>query len=305
MDKKFDIIVVGAVGIDTNIYLQGRDIDFNRETNFSNNIDYVGQAGGYSTRGFSQLGYKTGFIGYIGDDHNGELIKREFKKDKIKSLFFIDPAGTKRSINFMYQDGRRKNFYDAKLSMNVVPDLDECREFLENTSIIHVNIVNWARNILPIARDMGITISVDLQDIHSLDDDYIRDFVNYGDILFFSSVNFDSPEPAIKQFLQDKPDRIVVSGMGRRGCAVGYKEKIDYYRPVEMEKPVIDTNGAGDGLAVGFLSSYFLENNSLEEAAVKSQIAARYSCTRKADSRNLITKGKLQNYYDSLIMLPN
>ena len=55
----FEVVVVGNVGVDTNVYLPGVDIDFSVESNFTQNIDYVGQAGGYSARGFAQLGRKT------------------------------------------------------------------------------------------------------------------------------------------------------------------------------------------------------------------------------------------------------
>ena len=40
--------------------------------------------------------------------------------------------------------------------------------------------------------------------------------------------------------------------------------------------PVIDTNGAGDGLAVGFLVSHVLEGRSLEESILRGQLTARH-----------------------------
>ena len=61
--KQFDVVVIGNVGIDTNVYLAGDEINFQIESNFTENIDYVGQAGGYAARGFAQLGYRTAFIG--------------------------------------------------------------------------------------------------------------------------------------------------------------------------------------------------------------------------------------------------
>ncbi|MGC9396493.1 MAG: hypothetical protein ACP5J4_16740 [Anaerolineae bacterium] len=51
----FDVAVVGNVGVDTCIYLYGDDIDFNVEANFSQNLDYVGQTGGFASRGYAQL----------------------------------------------------------------------------------------------------------------------------------------------------------------------------------------------------------------------------------------------------------
>ena len=59
----FEVVVVGNVGIDTNVYLPGRDIDFSVEANFTENLDCLGQAGGYASRGYAQLGRRTAFIG--------------------------------------------------------------------------------------------------------------------------------------------------------------------------------------------------------------------------------------------------
>ena len=49
-NETFDVVVVGNVGIDTNIYLPGADIDFNVESNFTENLDTVGQAGAYAAQ---------------------------------------------------------------------------------------------------------------------------------------------------------------------------------------------------------------------------------------------------------------
>jgi len=42
--KQFDVVVIGNVGIDSNIYLNSDEINFQIESNFTENIDYVGQA---------------------------------------------------------------------------------------------------------------------------------------------------------------------------------------------------------------------------------------------------------------------
>src|SRR5512140_3731095 len=111
----FDVVVVGNAGIDTNVYLAGEEIDFSVEANFTRNIDCIGQAGGYASRGYAAMGLRTAFIGAVGDDVNGEWIRRAFTQQGIDTRgMFIDPAGTSRSINIMYKDGHRKNFYDGK-----------------------------------------------------------------------------------------------------------------------------------------------------------------------------------------------
>ncbi|WP_437930549.1 PfkB family carbohydrate kinase [Sorangium sp. So ce291] len=54
----------------------------------------------------------------------------------------------------------------------------------------------------------------------------------------------------------------MVVGMGARGCALATRDGVRYFPPVALDLPVVDTNGAGDGLAVGFLVSHVLEGAS-------------------------------------------
>jgi sugar/nucleoside kinase (ribokinase family) len=297
---RFDVVVVGNVGIDTNVYLPGADIDFGVESNFTENLDYVGQAGGYASRSFAQLGKRTAFIGYVGDDYSGRFVREEFARDGIDTTaLFVDPAGTGRSINFMYRDGRRKNFYDGKGHMHLQPDLALCRTVLAEAKLAHFSIPNWARSLLPIARELGLTIACDIQDVVSPDDPYRQDFCEYADILFFSATNYADPSPLIQSFLAGKPEQIIVVGLGSQGCALGTRQGVEFYPPVEMESPVIDTNGAGDSLAVSFLTSFVLDGYSLHEAILRGQIAARYTCTLKASSSHLVTPEQLEAYYQT------
>ena len=296
-----DVVVVGAIGIDTNVFLGKDEIDFTVEANFSQNLDYVGGAGGYGCRGFARLGYRTGFIGAVGDDHNGAFIAEELRRDNIETLFFIDPKGSRRSVNIMYKDGRRKNFYDGKGSMDLQPDLEQCREFLKRCrggAVVHFSIENWARYLLPLAKELGLTISCDLQDLVSIEDNYRQDFIKAADVLFFSAANFTGPTPLMEKLLAEKPAQVIVAGMGSQGCALAAGEAEKFFEPVQLDEPVIDTNGAGDGLAVGFLSSRYLEQGySLDDAILRGQLVARYTCTQKASSSRLITRAQLDDLY--------
>jgi sugar/nucleoside kinase (ribokinase family) len=78
------------------------------------------------------------------------------------------------------------------------------------------------------------------------------------------------------------------------------KEGIRDYPAVIMDEPVIDTNGAGDALAVGFLHSFFLDGISLEEAVFKGQILARSICSREAPKNQLMTHHRWDKRYRKL-----
>lgn len=295
------VVVVGNVGIDTQVYAPGRDIDFSVESNFTENIDSLGQAGGYATRGFARLGIPTAFIGYVGEDPNGRYIRETFAQDGVDCrALFVDPAGTSRSINFMYADGRRKNFYDGKSHMTLQPDLAICRPVLAGARLAHFNIPHWARTLLPLAKELGVTISCDIQDVVQLDDPYRQDFIEAADILFLSAVNQPDPKHLIEDLLARKPEQVVVMGRGAQGCAVGGRAGIQLFEPVAGPEPVVDTNGAGDSLAVGFLSSYVLEGRSVEDSVLRGQIAARHKCSQRARSDTLITSEALDERFREL-----
>jgi sugar/nucleoside kinase (ribokinase family) len=200
----------------------------------------------------------------------------------------------------MYKDGRRKNFYDGKGAMEIRPDVKACKKILAQTKLAHFNIVNFSRYLLPFAKQLGVTISADLQDVVSADDEYRKEYVRYADVLFFSAANFSDPTPLMMKFLESHSERIIIVGMGERGCGLATRNGVRFFSALDLFGPVIDTNGAGDALAVGFLSSYFMDGFSLEDSVLRGQIAARCRCAVKASSSVLITRKKLDDAFREL-----
>lgn len=297
-----EVVVVGNIGIDTNVYFPGDHIDFSVEANFTTNIDMIGQAGGYASRGYARLGRKTAFVGYIGADPNGDFIRRTLEHETIDTTaLFIDPAGTSRSINLLYKNGQRKNCYDGKSHMTLHPPLSVCEQVFSYVKLAHFNIPNWARELLPLARANGAKIACDIQDVVDIHDPYRSDFVKAADYLFFSAANFPDPTVLIQSYLSQKPGLVIICGMGARGCALGTEQGVQFFPAIEIDLPVVDTNGAGDSLAVAFLTSYVLEGLSLEESVLRGQIAARYKCGIRASSSSLITRELLIHYREKFL----
>jgi sugar/nucleoside kinase (ribokinase family) len=288
-----EVVVVGNVGIDTNVYPYGDAVDWTVEANFTENLDYVGQAGGFAARGYAALGRRVAFVGHVGDDMGGRQIRATLARDEIDtSALWVDPAGTARSVNVMFRDGRRKNFYDGKGHMGLEPDLERCRGVMAGARLAHFNLPNWGRRLLPIAHELGLVVACDLQDIVQLDDPYRADFIAAAEIIFCSSVNHEPPALA-SALLAARPGRVVVVGMGERGAGLATQEGFRAFPPPPLDTPVVDTNGAGDSLAVGFLTSYVLEGRSLEASVLRGQIAARHTCSLRATSDGMISAAQL------------
>ncbi len=142
-------------------------------------------------------------------------------KESTPGGLFLDPAGTSRSMNIMFKDGHRKNFYDGKSHMTLDAPLKIARSLFEGAKLIHFNIPNWARVLLPIAQSSGAAIACDIQDVIDPTDPYRRDFIRKSNFLFFSAANHADPDPIIAYFWSMNPDLEIIAGMGELDCAVG------------------------------------------------------------------------------------
>ena len=203
----FDVVVVGNAGIDTTVYLHD-PIDLGRETDYTENLDGVGQSGGYAARGFARLGYRTALLGYVGDDALGRFLVDELAADGVDmGHVIIDPAGTNRSVNLLSPDGQRHSFFDGKSHMTAEPDVDAWSPVLDGLRLVHFSIPNWARRLLHAAREAGAVLSVDLQDLHDLDDPYRRDFVVAADVIFVSSVHLADPRRCARHIAPTRSTR--------------------------------------------------------------------------------------------------
>jgi len=180
--------------------------------------------------------------------------------------------------------------------MKIDPPLDVATRIISGARLAHFNIPNWARDLLPLAKQLGVIIACDVQDVVDVEDPYRTDFVKMADILFFSAANHPDPAPLMYAYLQKNPSLVIVSGMGEKGCALGTSGGVQYFPPVSIDLPVVDTNGAGDALAVGFLTSHVLDGRSLEESIHRGQISARYKCAQRATSNCMITRDLLDHY---------
>lgn len=283
---------MGNAGVDTNVYLPGDAIDDTLEGAFADTVDYVGQAGGYSARGFAQLGRRTAFVGALGDDWAGAMVRAALARDGVDtSAVFTDPAGTARSVNLVFRDGRRRNFYDGRGHRQLRPDLADAGRAFAGARLVVFHLPDWARPLLPAARAAGAVVACDLQDAVTLDDPYRADFVAAADVLFVSAANLADPADAVRRLARGR--RAAVCGLGAAGALVAVGGGVRHVPPPSVDLPVVDTNGAGDGLAVGFLDAFVLDGVDVEEALRRGQLVARWTCAQRGSTDTLVSRAQL------------
>jgi sugar/nucleoside kinase (ribokinase family) len=279
------ITVVGNPGLDTLVLVGEDDPDLRADGHFVRNVDTVGHAAAFTARGLARLGHRVRILGSVSDDPIGHMVTDVLAADGVDtSLLFPDPAGTPRSVNLVFPDGRRTFFYDGGPHMTLQPPPHLVAEALTGTDLVFSSLPNWARTILPRARAAGIPVAVDLQDARSADDPYRADFVAHADHLFASSAHLPDPVAAVRHWFAAGPAQQVVLGLGPRGALLarrsdGAQPDVVVQEPPPSTLPIVDTTGCGDSLAVGFLDGLLAVGLDPVDALRRGQALARIVAT--------------------------
>jgi len=276
--RTLQVTVVGNPGLDTLVLLAEDAPDLRADGHFVRNVDAVGHAATFSALALARLGHRVRVLGSVGDDPAGAMVTAALRSEGIDtSLLFRDPAGTARSVNLVFPDGRRTFFYDGGSHMTLTPPAGAVGASLDGADLVVTTLANWARHVLPRARAAGIPVAVDLQDVRWVEDPYRADFVAGADHLFASAAHLDDPAAAADAWLSRGPARTVVLGAGPRGALLRVRSDpaMSAQPPPAVELPVADTTGCGDSLAVGFLDGLLAQGRSPVQALHRGQVLAR------------------------------
>jgi len=237
----------------------------------------------------SKLGLKTTLIGSVGLDKEGVYYISELKKNKIHPYFRQKKTGTGTCYIFVTPEGERTNIPDIGLAGDF-PDIS----ILEGlkTEVFHSSGYELDSNpekfeaIFDYIKESKATISFDLgheKGIKQLKP-YFQRTVSLTDILFATEEEASEltdlpPKKALKEL--SKHCKTVILKKGSKGSIARQGEK-EYEIPI-YKTNLINTCGAGDAYAAGFLFGH-INKMSLEECArLGSYIASRVCATEKSN----------------------
>jgi sugar/nucleoside kinase (ribokinase family) len=288
-----DVFVIGGVGVDTIVRVPALPLPA-RETITVEPIEsYVGHTGHGVALGCHRLGLDAAIADVIGDDDEGDRIRWTYQKLGIPFTSVVTPGGTRRSVNLVSPDGRRVSLYDPRRpqydGLKVHPDL--WRPDVARTRHVHVSIMDFARQALPDLAMADCSVSTDLHDWDGVDD-YHRDFAAAADVVFVSAEAL--PDDAIGWIFAHGRAQAVVVMAGADGSYLHVvTEKPVHISPVELpDRPIVDTNGAGDAYVAAFLATW-LDGRSWREAAQAGSIAGAWACGSPGTHTDLITAEQL------------
>jgi sugar/nucleoside kinase (ribokinase family) len=216
--------------------------------------DTIGSTGCGKAISLQRLGFDTTFHAMIGADSSGELIKSKLEQLGVRFIYDIDPKGTEEHVNIMDDFGGRMSIFTRYATFE--PELDTARfdPIIQDSDYIVLNIINYARYLIPLIKKQKKEIWCDIHDYDGMNE-YHKDFIDAADYIFMSSDHMkDYMEFMQEQIRRNK--KLVVCTHGKEGAtalAAGGKfvevPIIDAYQRV-------DTNGAGDNFFSGFLYAH-------------------------------------------------
>jgi sugar/nucleoside kinase (ribokinase family) len=229
----------------------------------------TGGSAANATFNATRLGLRTTFLGKLGHDDLAETYRRTFEAAGVDGhRFKCGPLPNARCLALVTPDAQRtmRTCLGAAMTLSpgeiAVADFQDCRHaHIEGYLVFNQAL---ADAVLAAARSAGCTTSLDLSSfevVNASRDWLFRQFHRGIDVVFAN-------EDEIRALFQDQTSpydvlaqRLAALGVlaavkvGKDGAWIAQGGQLHRVAPVKVER-VVDTNGAGDSWAAGFLFAH-------------------------------------------------
>ena len=236
-------------------------------------VEASGGSAANTVAGIAAMGGTCGFVGQVADDQLGEVFAHDIRSAGIR----FDTAAragtptTARCLIFVTPDGQRtmNTFLGAS---QFLPAAALDRELIADAQILYLEGYLWdpeepraaMRAAIEVARKAGRRVAFTLSDVFCISrhgDDFrklIADglidilFANEAELIALAQIDpaLDDVEAAIAKVSPQVPTLVVTHGE-KGATAIQHGTRADV--PAEPIEAVVDTTGAGDLFAAGFL----------------------------------------------------
>lgn len=242
----------------------------------------TGGSAANTIRALSKLNIPSAFYGKVGNDNFGNFFIDDTINSGTKSYIKTGSLPTGNAITFVTPDSERTfATYLGSASEVSTEDLDFSA--LNDFDIIYfegylLDNTYFTESIFNFAKKYNLKIALDLSSYNVVERniEFLKKILPYVDILFANELEAyayckKDPENSAKSLGKLVPTAIVKAG--KNGSYVFNNNNL-FYIP-SYEAKVIDTTGAGDLYAAGFLYGY-LRNYSIEKAGkIGSYLASK------------------------------
>ncbi len=215
--------------------------------------------------GVGSLGGNARFVGKLGEDPLGRLFKTGLLSSHVEPLLSISPQPTGRVLSIITPDAQRSMLTYLGASAELRPE-EITKGLFTNAAIVHLEgYLLFNRDlfaaVVKAAKSAGARISLDLASYTVVEaaGEFLHEMTKeYVDILLANedearAFTGEKDEEKSLQILATYADTAVLK-VGSRGSVISHHGDITHISPTGSG-PIVDTTGAGDLWAAGFLYS--------------------------------------------------
>ena len=295
------ILVIGSIGYDMTTFMEKMPVA--GETVFGRKFtQHPGAKGQNQAVSASRVGGQVTFVGAIGDDIYGEILKKNLEKNKVTEKLKVVPNMSCQIATILIEPSGQNRIVIVPGANNCVDkkQIDDNIKLIEESDIIIMQLeipletVEYAINI---AYEKKKIIILNPAPGTKLSENVIKKVTyltpNETELAIISGMPTDNMEQihlASKKIMDLGAQNLLVT-LGEKGCLLCNKDGEKVY-PTYPTK-VIDTTGAGDCFA-GVFATYLSKGTDVNEAIKFANLASSISVSRIGTVPSFPTKEEVE-----------
>lgn len=280
-----DVVGLGTCNIDF-INKVPRLVGIDDEVNVEKLVLSVGGSASNFTVGLSRLNISTGIVARIGNDYFGQLCAKKLSDECVETQRLI-PIDTPTGMVFIAVDppGERSMYSFMGANAEFIL-LKEDIDYIQSSKVLHITgmykevFEEASRYANFLSLNPGTLLSeYGIDELHKPIKRANVIFLNKKEVKILTGEKLDDGAQA----LLDVGAKMVVVTCGKDGANLYTKDRT-FHSPVK-ETAALDTTGAGDSFAAGFIAAY-LKDKKLQECLDFANVVAS-SCVGKIGAMNV------------------
>ncbi|MBR1678511.1 MAG: carbohydrate kinase family protein [Bacteroidales bacterium] len=288
--KRFDIAAIGELNVDVILNGIESEPEIGKEKFAREMTVTLGSSTAIFAANASALGSRVCFVGMVGRDSFGDLVRASLAARGVDTGFLIEgdtPTGATICMN--YGEDRANLTYQGAMDVMGFDDIDPgvfdaARHIHLSSLFMQSGLLRDIGKVLDMAAGKGMTVSLDTQ----------------WDPLETWQLDYREVLPKVTVFLPNEKELQALTGTrdlesavaavapwlggamvvkcGSRGSLLVKKDGSRVHLPAFLNRSVVDAIGAGDSFNAGFISA-FVKGYSLEDCQVTGNLTGAVNTT--------------------------
>jgi len=286
---KFDVIGFGALNVDK-FYHVNKIAHEGEESSVIKMSESPGGSAANTIVGLARLGVKTGFIGKVANDHEGQSLLNDFRREGVNTDGIVTAKNGNSGTVSAFIDKRGERALYVHPSVNDSLTFEEMDlEYIGQTEFLHLTSFHekpFKAQKRVVERLVDVKVSLDPGEIYAQEGlANLRPIIRRCHVVMPSEnevrlLTGKGWKDGAKQLLNEGAEIVAVK-LGQNGCYVTNGRQKHLIPSIKTR--VVDTTGAGDAFCAGFLYGLVKKKDLFECGRLGNFVASK--CIGKVGAR--------------------